>query len=695
MTANTISLRFPEFRILAARLLTAVLLAGAGVAAVAQDEMDPPGRVGRITHAEGAVSFAEAGGNDWTNAQTNRPLTRGDRLWVDRGARSEAHIGSAAVRMGALTHVEILALDDEFTQLNLTQGSLSVRIREMVGGERFEIGTPNLAFSLSQPGEYRIDVDPAGDTTRVAVHSGAGTVYGENRETANIAAQQQVSFSGRNLAQAGANAWLQRDAFDQWSADRDRLEDQSVAARYVSREVIGYQQLDTHGEWRSDAQLGPVWFPRVTVADWAPYRYGHWSWIAPWGWTWIDDAPWGFAPFHYGRWTQVGPRWGWVPGPRSNRPVYAPALVAFVGGNGGGANWSISLGAGSPGVAWFPLGPGDAYRPGYRASRRYFDNLNRGFTGPQRPADFYANQRRPGAVTAISADDFGRGRNSRNFQRVPDGELARARVVEPPPIPGRGFGPRERPAPARALPPTTVLNQPAPPSNVRPEMPGRFGGGGRDGNRGGTPPEANRGTQAPQPAIQQPAQPPAQVNGDRSRAGMLQRAQAERDQAQQRDQAQRQQNQQAEQQRQQQMQQAQQAQQQESARRQAEAQEQRNRAQQRQAQDQNERAQRQQQEGQQRVQREQQERAQRQQQEAQQRQQRDQQQGAQRQQQMEAQRAAAMQQQRQQQQQARPQAERPQRIEGPQRAEGGRPGGGQENRPGREARPAPRPPAGD
>ena len=34
--------------------------------------------------------------------------------------------------------------------------------------------------------------------------------------------------------------------------------------------------------------------------------------------------------------TAVGPmyreRWGWIPGPREVRPVYAPALVVFVGG---------------------------------------------------------------------------------------------------------------------------------------------------------------------------------------------------------------------------------------------------------------------------------------------------------------------------------------------------------------------------
>ena len=46
----------------------------------------------------------------------------------------------------------------------------------------------------------------------------------------------------------------------------------------------------------------------------------------------MDDAPWGFAPFHYGRWLWWGNRWHWAPGPKVARPVYAPALVGWMGG---------------------------------------------------------------------------------------------------------------------------------------------------------------------------------------------------------------------------------------------------------------------------------------------------------------------------------------------------------------------------
>jgi hypothetical protein len=54
------------------------------------------------------------------------------------------------------------------------------------------------------------------------------------------------------------------------------------------------------------------------------------------------------------------------------RPVYAPALVAFVGGVGFGIGVGVNTGP----VGWFPLGPRDVYVPWYHASHNYFTNVN-------------------------------------------------------------------------------------------------------------------------------------------------------------------------------------------------------------------------------------------------------------------------------------------------------------------------------
>ncbi|MRT00708.1 hypothetical protein GJQ57_18860 [Ralstonia pickettii] len=350
-----------------------LLVCGAQAAMAA----DPASRVARLSDFSGTVSFAPAGSDDWAGASLNRPLTTGDRLWSDQGSHSELHVGSTALRLGQNTGATLVDLDDRNTQVKLTQGALSVRVRSLPADQTIEIDTPNLAFTPQAPGEYRLDVAPDGSSTTVTVWHGQGTAYGDDRSTP-LGAGQQIRFGGTDLAEAGGTDNPSRDAFDRWAESRDAREDASVSARYVGREMTGYEALDDNGTWREEDGYGAVWVPRAVPVGWAPYRTGHWAWVAPWGWTWVDDAPWGFAPFHYGRWAYVGSTWCWVPGPVVPRPVYAPALVGFVGGGGGGGvSWGINISIGSPGVAWFPLAPGEAYRPVYAASPTYVTNINR------------------------------------------------------------------------------------------------------------------------------------------------------------------------------------------------------------------------------------------------------------------------------------------------------------------------------
>ncbi len=412
--------------LLLAGLLTALLAsahAQSGYSPAAP--LDPPARVAWLGLAEGEVSFApadadEAGG--WQPALLNRPLVAGERLWSAARARTELHIGSTAIRMAQETGLDFVALDDNRIQLRLAQGTLQLRVRTLFEGQRLEIDTPNLAFIVTQPGNYRLDVNPARDTSRVVVQSGGGWLYGDSGQSLSINGGEQASFTGTGLTPTTPGAALQ-DYFDQWTAERDRAEDHSVSARYVPRETVGYQQLDRYGDWQQDAAYGAVWLPRSLPENWAPYRTGLWRWISPWGWTWIDEAPWGFAPFHYGRWAQIGPRWAWVPGRLPQRPVYAPALVAFVGD--AGRDNARPLG-------WFPLAPGEAFRPAYRSSPRYLNQLNHNMLTPQPfgAGLAYRYQRQPGAVSALSREDFARGRPVRgHLQRFNSSELSQASVV--------------------------------------------------------------------------------------------------------------------------------------------------------------------------------------------------------------------------------------------------------------------------
>ena len=304
---------------------------------------DPPTRVARLAHMSGTITFSPAGEEDWAIAQANRPVVTGDRLWADANSHVELQIGDAAVRIGNETSVNVLNLDDQVGQFQLAQGTLNLRVRRVGGNQFYEIDTPNLAFSVRRPGVYRIDVDPQGNTTTLRVLNGEGEAWGEGAAYV-IGAGQLYAFTGQGLRDYQIGALPQPDEFDRWAADRDRREETATSARFVSPDLIGYSDLDEYGTWRDVQGYGNVWVPTSVASGWAPYHNGHWAWIDPWGWTWIDDAPWGFAPFHYGRWAYLQSRWCWVPGPRTVRPVYAPALVAFVGG--GGFSLSVSSGPG-------------------------------------------------------------------------------------------------------------------------------------------------------------------------------------------------------------------------------------------------------------------------------------------------------------------------------------------------------------
>jgi hypothetical protein len=206
-----------------------------------------------------------------------------------------------------------------------------------------------------RPGEYRIDVRPDSQTTVITVRDSEGEATGGG-QSFPIYAPQKVVVSGGDQIDYRLTSAGGPDDFDQWCSARDRREEQSQSARYVSREVPGYEDLGQYGRCDEQAGYGQLWMPSSVAADGAPYQDGHWAWIDPWGWTWVDDAPWGFAPYHYGRWASIGGRWGWIPGPYGATPTYAPAPVAWIGGGRGGSGFSMSFSIGTAAaVGWFPL----------------------------------------------------------------------------------------------------------------------------------------------------------------------------------------------------------------------------------------------------------------------------------------------------------------------------------------------------
>ena len=479
-------------------LCAATLVAGLAPRAKADDD-DPPSRVARLAYAQGSVSFQPAGTEDWVTAGLNRPITTGDKLWSDNDSRTELQLDGSLIRLSSNTGFSFLNLSDNVTQIQLTAGTLLVRVRRLDESETYEIDTPNLAFSVLRPGVYRVSVNEVGDSTTIRIRSGEGEVMGGGAAY-TVRPNDFVTFSGTDQLSAESEGINYReDQFDSWAATRDRHYENSSSSRYVSADVVGYEDLDDHGTWRRTPDNGYVWFPRTTEQGWAPYHNGHWDYIEPWGYTWVDDEPWGFAPFHYGRWVNYEGSWGWVPAaPRAEgvvyvRPVYAPALVAWVGGPhfaiGIGIAGGESYGSGV-GVGWFPLGPREVYVPSYRVSRNYVNNVNVSNTTVNTTVVNnyynttvvnnnvsvtnvkYVNQSVPGAVAATTPQAFTSAQPvARNAVKVDQREVASApvRAFTPPAVPakqavlGTGAAALKPPAAVQTRAVVAKVAPPAPP----------------------------------------------------------------------------------------------------------------------------------------------------------------------------------------------------------------------------------------
>jgi hypothetical protein len=460
----------------------------------AQGDGDPPTRVARLNMMQGAVSMQPAGADEWVPGIMNRPFTTGDFLFADTGSRAELHLDTAVIRMNEQTSFGFLNLGDQVAQLQLSEGELQVHVRRLGGDDVFEVDTPNAAITLLREGDYSFTVDPNSGTTVLVIRHGQAEVTGGG-QAFTVQPNQSVQLSGTDQLGYDVENAPGLDDFENYCLQRDQREAHLQSTRYVPADMIGYEDLDDNGSWRNTPEYGAVWYPRNVPADWAPYHNGHWAWVDPWGWTWVDDMPWGFAPFHYGRWAYVGGAWGWTPGPSAVvvvgrpvvRPVYAPALVAFIGGV------SIAVGGGGPRMGWVPLGPGELYSPAYHVSPNYYNHVNVANTVVNKNVNIknvynttyvnktvvnnttiinnnqsYANMRAPNAVMTMPQTAFASGQTANKVgapvsaQAAGKIQMSSAAVLAPAVAPTRqaltaGYSAGQKPVPH---PPAQLMSRP-------------------------------------------------------------------------------------------------------------------------------------------------------------------------------------------------------------------------------------------
>ena len=355
-----------QFAICSARKLlwssaAAALLALASLPSHAQP--DPPAEAGRLSYITGTVSFEPVGAEQFGQAFPNLPLGPGDRIVTDSDGRAELQVGQTFVRIGPNTDVTLVDSTSAGLYFGIAQGSIHLHAFGLWEGQAVYVNTPSGSSTMEKAGELRVDVIPDQEAAVFTNFAGYDMITGAGGFEQPLGNSQALELIGSNPVEP---QWLQPngwDELDKWSNQRDQLNAHVASYQYVSPEIPGAYELDAAGSWQPGTPYGAVWFPNNVQAGWAPYHQGHWVNHAPWGWVWVEDESWGYAPFHYGRWVTFNGRWGWVPGPPAAHPVWSPALVVFAGGQ--------------PGVsAWFPLGPGEPYRPWYPCSPHYIDVVN-------------------------------------------------------------------------------------------------------------------------------------------------------------------------------------------------------------------------------------------------------------------------------------------------------------------------------
>ena len=403
-------------------ILLLFLCALSGTVAFAADDdgawaPTPP----RLSYLDGEVSYWRPGADEWARAQPNLPLAEGDALYTGNDANFEVQFGGRSfVRADENSQLSLVAQDEHAIQFKLAGGRASFDMRRMTVGDTVEVSTPNAVFTIEHPGYYRVEVS-SGDTHFITRRGGEATVTTVDGRSLSIYPSEDIVVTAGNPVKVATYAAPPPDDWDRWNDERSDRLGESISSRYLPPEVYGAEELDHYGHWRVVPTYGAVWIPYGVSAGWVPYSTGYWVWDPYYEWTWVDEAPWGWAPFHYGRWVTIDGFWAWAPGPVVRRPLYSPALVAFMVRD---QDVSVRLSVGLPGLWWVALSWGEPVLPWWGPAPYRGHPWWGGWGGPRIVNNVvikqttvihvgeihFHNASLPHAILTVPADRFGRER---------------------------------------------------------------------------------------------------------------------------------------------------------------------------------------------------------------------------------------------------------------------------------------------
>lgn len=390
-----------------------------------QDTEEVTARVARVSFVSGDARIRRSGSDEWENVTLNLPVVEGDEIATEAGARIELQLAKDQhLRLEENSSLKLVTYTDEGIALSLSLGTMHLKVRTFDKDKTFfEIDAPKTTMALQSAGSYRIDAGNVGDKEiRIASITGEIRVYTENAGfTLKSGRRARLFVDGPTQGEwETGDAMASMDEFDRWASTRDeaialRL-GESYYDKYYDDDIYGADDLNDNGQWIHTRDYGYVWRPFSSAirsySDWSPYRYGHWRWLPPFGWTWVNDEPWGWATYHYGRWFYHNGYWNWSPYGyyRSTRSWWRPALVVITVFRNN--------------ICWYPLTYHQARvnfnRQYHRRDNNGRNNQNAGpvlpvrGTGGRVPIEIVP----VGGVVGVDTKDFGkRGREIRRMPR--------------------------------------------------------------------------------------------------------------------------------------------------------------------------------------------------------------------------------------------------------------------------------------